>query len=302
MSPAKKNKKYSHKCSPFYKLTTRKKLAKLLYCAEKTLCEMASKSDSLYKEWVEPKKSGAFRLIEAPRVDLKEKQSRIADLLSRIAPPDYLMAPVKKRSYVDNAASHRNARAFRLLDIEDFFPSCKASRVHQFFLKNMHCSPDVAAILTQILTRNGYLPQGSPASPAMAFFAYKRMWEEIHMAVKAANCLLTVYIDDITISGSKIPEKLIWEIKSTLRRHGLRYKPQKERAIIDRPSEITGVIVDPRSASLSLPNRQHRGIYLLRRALADRPSMAEAIRLKNQLRGRLAQAAQVNRHSLQIRS
>ncbi|MEO9604392.1 MAG: RNA-directed DNA polymerase, partial [Lentilitoribacter sp.] len=90
-----------------------------------------------------------MRDINAPIKPLKDVQTRIAVLLSRIAPPDYLFAPVADRSYVDNAAVHRGARSVRLLDIEDFFPSCTINKAIWFFRRGMECAPDVAVILAK---------------------------------------------------------------------------------------------------------------------------------------------------------
>ena len=116
------------------------------------------KNDSkLYSSFFKPKKSGGFRPIDAPRPDLKIIQRRIADLLQRFAQPDFLFAPVPGRSYVDNAARHLNATAFRLLDVEDFFPNCSADRVIWLFRTRLLCPIDVAVILRALVTHNGAL-------------------------------------------------------------------------------------------------------------------------------------------------
>ena len=135
--------------SVFYALHSRAKLAKILFTSEQKINELITASDR-YRNFTKPKKSGGTRAISAPRQDLKRLQARIADLLQRIKPPNFLFAPVSGRSYVDNAALHRGARAFRLLDIEDFFPSCTANRVIWLFSKRMRCSMDVAVILSGI--------------------------------------------------------------------------------------------------------------------------------------------------------
>lgn len=62
-----------------------------------------------------------MRDINAPIPPLKTTQARIADLLRRVAPPDYLFAPVEGRSYVDNASHHIGSRSFRLLGRVDGF-------------------------------------------------------------------------------------------------------------------------------------------------------------------------------------
>ena len=117
--------------SGFHGLKSVHKLAELLFSSIDGLNALAQ-TEKRYRCWDEKKKSEGFRHIEAPDENLKKVQRRISDLLQRIQPPDHLMAPVKRRSYVDNAAAHRGARAFCLLDIEDFFPSCTDKKVFWF--------------------------------------------------------------------------------------------------------------------------------------------------------------------------
>ena len=224
--PKKPEKYHDERDSQFFRLRSRAKLAHLLFISQAKLQKLARKQD-LYFQFKIPKSSGGSREISAPRDDLKAVQTRIADLLQRIAPPDYLFAPVAGRSYVDNAAAHLGACSVRLLDIEDFFPSCTANKVIWFFHKRMQCSPDVAAIIRGIVTHKYSLPQGSPCSPILAYLCYVDMWDEVSRIVENASCTLSVYADDLTISGETVPEAAIWETKKVLRRHGHRYKGQQ---------------------------------------------------------------------------
>ena len=288
---AKKRRKYhDERDSPFFLLKSRAKLADLLFVSQKTLESLASKED-LYFCFQKPKSSGGFREISAPRDDLKVVQRRIADLLQRIAPPDYLFAPVAGRSYVDNAAAHIGARSVRLLDIENFFPSCTANKVIWFFHKRMQCSPDVAAILRGIVTHAGSLPQGSPCSPILAYLCYVDMWEEISRIVTDAGCTLSVYADDLTISGDVVPERAIWEIKRQLYRHGHRYQVSKERSKYGKPVEITGVILKP--SGLYPPNRLHKRLGDVRREFEKARTGQHKSNLCAVVRGREAQMNQI---------
>lgn len=279
--------------SCLYRLANRRKLAKILHLSPQGL-EALAQSEHRYQSWEEEKKSGGTRRIDAPHENLKKVQKRISDLLQRITPPDYLMAPVRQRSYVSNAAAHVGSRAFRLLDIENFFPSCTDKRVYWFFHSVMQCSSDVAAILTKLTTFKGYLPQGSPCSPILAYFAYVDMWEEINAVAKAGGCRLSIYADDITLSGEVIHEHRVWAIKECLFRFGHSYSPRKERSLVDRPADITGVIVA--GEQLLLPNRQHKEMARVRREFGRAKHGRERDYLGRQLRGRNAQAGQITKH------
>ena len=286
----KPNRCYEEHDSPFFRLKSRAKLADLLFVSKAKLQTLANESD-LYFQFSKPKASGGHRIICAPRIDLKKVQKRIADLLQRITPPDYLFAPVAGRSYVNNAAAHRGAHSIRLLDVEDFFPNCTANRAIWFFHKRMECSRDVAAIIRGIVTRDGSLPQGSPCSPILAYLCYVDMWEEIAQIVEFAGGTLSVYADDLTVSGMTIPEVAIWEIKTVLRKHGHRYNARKERSKRLKPAEITGVIL--RHDGLHVPNRQHKALRDLKRQLNETRSRQYKSRLNAQLRGRESQFRQV---------
>ena len=288
--PKKRTKCYAEQDSPFYKLRSKAKLANLLFLNVDKL-KFLAESEDLYFDFPKKKMSGGFRPISAPRADLKIVQKRIADLLQRITPPDYLFAPVCGRSYVDNAKRHLGASSVRHLDIEDFFPSCTANKVIWFFRKRMECSPDVAVLLRGVVTRRGSLPQGSPCSPILAYLCYVDMWEEIERLVGESSCQLSVYADDLTISGEMVPESLIWEIKQILFRHGFRHKRSKERSKIYKPTKITGVILN--GNQLLVPNRQHQRLYQVRQKLKVSRSPEHRRQLKAQLVGRESQFRQI---------
>ena len=288
--PKKHIKYHGEQDSPFYKLRSKAKLANLLFLDVDKLKYLAD-SEDLYVDFPKKKRSGGFRLISAPCAGLKIVQKRIADLLQRITPPDYLFAPVSGRSYVDNATQHLGANSVRTLDIEDFFPSCTANKVIWFFRKRMDCSPDVAVLLRGVVTRHGSLPQGSPCSPILAYLCYVDMWEEIERLVSESGCQLSVYADDLTISGEIVPESLIWDIKKTLFRHGFRHKPRKERSKIKKPAEITGVILQ--GDRLLVPNRQHQKLHEVRKEFKACRSSEHRRKLKEQLEGRESQFRQI---------
>lgn len=287
--------KYPLRDSPFFRLRTKAKLARLLQVSSAQMTRLAE-AENRYIHFQKPKKNGGSRDISAPIPPLKSVQGRIANLLGRITPPDYLFAPVKGRSYVDNAARHVGARSIHLLDIEDFFPSCTIRKVIWFFRSRLECSSDVATILGRIVTENGVLPQGSPCSPILAYFAYIEMWEEIASRVSLEGCTLSVYADDLTISGARVPKAMIWDVKQILRRHGHRHAPLKERARRDRPAEVTGVILN--RCGVTAPNRQRQKLHAVFSKLQDTHSPKIRHGLEMQLRGRKAQMKQIDAGNL----
>jgi len=278
--------------SPFYKLSSKKKLARLLYSSREKIKELSSTEDLYYVFDLPNERTGKIRKISAPRADLKLVQKRIADLLQRVVPPDFLFSPVKGRSYVDNASIHRGANSVCLLDIADFYPSCRQDRVKSFFQHKLKCSADVAAILRNLTCFKTALPQGSPCSPILAFLAYSDMWEELDEIARDQGCVFTAYVDDLTVSGKNVSPSLIWRLKLAMHNYGHRTNKRKERLKYQRPAEITGVVL--RADSLHPPNRQR---LLLAKALEAQRAAAHnadgGTSFDGQVRSRKSQISQI---------
>ncbi len=240
--------------SRLFMLRTRGKLAKLLRITPSELRALELATEQ-YREFERPKKNGiGYRHVENPCRELKRAQARIARALGGITPPDFLFCPVKRRCYVTNAAAHRNNRVIQCLDIQKFFPNTPQQRVFWFFRKVMHCNRDMAGLLAKLACYQGYLPTGSPLSPIMAYFAFYDLWAEIATFCKERGYTFTVYIDDVTVSGPRVPRADMWEIRQMIHRRGL--IAHKAKTYVDRPAEITGVIL--REGKLEAPFRQHQ--------------------------------------------
>ncbi|QHQ34519.1 reverse transcriptase family protein [Algicella marina] len=299
---------YHLKDSPFFRLRSRKQLAELLRVSANTLDEISHRSDLYVRRWKHkklkdhergawlkqpppPEKAESYRPIDIPDVQLKAMQKRIGDLLGRVKAPEFLFSPVKGRSYVENAAHHKESKAFWLLDVADYFPSCSANNVAHFFHRVLECSRDVTAVLVHLVTLNECLPQGSPCSPILAYYSNSHVWLAVEELVKARDCKLSLYADDITISGDVVPKALIWDIKKLIFGNGLRLKDSKEVSLINAPADITGVIV--KEGGTHLPNRQLKMIAELKQLRARTTNPKLRGRLDEQISGRLSQRKQV---------
>jgi hypothetical protein len=272
-------KSYALERSPFYGLQSRSKLAGLLFVSRKELKRLSG-DEHLYKHFHVKKKDKSLRPVDDPRRELKVVQRRIAELLARIMPPDFLFCPVKRRSHVGNAQQHRNGRVVHSLDVKKYFPNTPSRRVYWFFRTVMGCSKDVAAALAKVACCDGYLPTGSPLSPIMAYYAHMDIWEEVARIAREHGCVVTVYIDDMTLSGAKVARALVWEIKQVIHGGGLRY--HKEKRAVDRRCEVTGVVL--RDGEMLVANRHRDKLRKLKQA-KDRERRPEA---NKSLMGQLA--------------
>lgn len=287
---------YSLDQSPFYKLRTRKKLAGLFGRTtaeiDKILDQIVDVTPIYRERTIETKKPNGkikVRLTQEPRGSLRAIHERAKRLLSQITPPGFLFCPVKRRSYVGNAAVHAGSAEIRTVDVKDYFTSTLSRHVFWFFNTVMQCEPDVAAIIAQILTVNGHVPTGSPVSPILCFYAFYDMWHEIAEIASAQGCKITVYMDDLTVSGPVVPEWLMWDIRKKIHSRNLSY--HKERRFTGGFGEVTGVVL--RNGRTVLPNRQRQRAHEIATQIRDLPDGKDRQQLQRRLTGLRAQRRQV---------
>ena len=127
-----KNKSYTLKDSPFYNLSTKKALAKLLYISLSDTKRISDISNyNVFQLGELPKQ----REIQAPKLELNIIHTRIASLLVRIKSPDYLHSGIKKRSYISNAKEHIGDFPVLTMDIRKFYSSTSKKSIFNFFKK-----------------------------------------------------------------------------------------------------------------------------------------------------------------------
>lgn len=284
-------KRHPLRSSKLFRLRSRRNLAALLGLSERDLQAALLLERPYNQRQTEIERNGKIKVrdIQEPRGALRPIHERMKALLSRIEPPDFLFCPVKGRSYVSNATCHLSGQQVWTLDIKAYFPSTPTARVYWFFNKVMECSSDVSIILARLLTVEGHLATGSQVSPILSFFAFYDMWNNIAGLVQQAGCILSVYMDDVTVSGPSVSGSLIWDIKRQIRSRGLCY--HKEKKFIGGVAEVTGVLL--RNGRAMIPNRQHRKAHMLRVKLSETINVEEAILLSQRLNGLISQRKQI---------
>lgn len=231
------------------------------------------------------------RDIQAPIRWMAAVHRTIADLLGRIELPDYVFSQ-KGRSYTDNARQHLGRHPVIKADIHRFYPSITRTMVFRTFVHDFQCAADVADRLADICCyRQEHLPTGSPLSGRLAFFAARKLFDDIHNLAQAHGCTLTVYVDDITLSGSKANRKLLAEVHRLIVRHGLLFKASKSRTFAaNSPKNVTGTMIV--EDELRLPNERHRRLHDARKALRTADG-DQRIVLQREVKGREQEAAQL---------
>ena len=281
----KANSQYPIQDSRLYKIAGKGQLESLLNIRLEHIGRLLSPDN--YRVWINENN----REIQQPINWLGTVHKRIGDLLSRIETPEYVYSQ-KGRSYVDNARQHTGNVPLGKTDISKFYPSTTRQMVWRMFTEDFKCAKDIADILADICCyQQKHLPTGSPLSGRIAFFAARPMFDEIYETAKKTNNKMTLYVDDITLSGQGVTKTLMSDIRKTVRRHGLKTKNSKTKTFAANSSKpITGTVVV--GEEVRLPNPRHKKIWETRRALRNATG-SEIKRLLKSLNGRLQEAKQV---------
>ena len=252
-------KKYDITQCALYKCSNKKRLERFLLLEPGCLKCVAE--DIKYHSFSIPKKDGSEREITAPDKELKRIQKRILVLLSKVIKPDWLISSQKGKSYIDNGKAHQNSKYCLTMDVKSFYPNCSREYVYQFFIKKLKTSPDVAKILTDIVTYDQQVPTGCPTSQIIAYYAYEDMVEEVNCIAKQNNCIFTLYVDDMTFSSSLPfdPHKIRDTVNSVLLKYGHKLKVSKTKYYSPKDFKlITGVAVTPDNELKTSNNLQNK--------------------------------------------
>lgn len=213
-----------------------------------------------YRQHSIPKRSsrrkGEVRVVFEPASEeLKLVHKIIArrlTLYARQADPSF-PAPCslgyrQKKSIKDNAEPHCGADLLLRADIRDFFPTVSQARVEGLLVR-LRIPEHSAAILARLLCLDGHLTPGLSASPLMANLACHGLDGRLDALAKKHNAKYTRYADDISISGSSLPDRaaIAFELES----EGFALSDRKFR--ITKPGQahyVTGL-------SVSDGNRPH---------------------------------------------
>ena len=208
-----------------------------------------------------PKSSGSVRLIEAPKPWLKKLQRQIlTEILDKVPPHPAAHGFVKARSVKTFIAPHVGQRVVLRMDLRDFFPTFSGARIQTFF-RVLGYPESVADLLggicTNVTPRNvwtdpaaigvdplqlyelrtlyarPHLPQGAPASPALANVCTYRADCRLTGLAQSAGAQYTRYADDLAFSGGEAfdqrVERFSTHVAAILLEEGLQVNHRKTR-------------------------------------------------------------------------
>lgn len=278
--------------SPFYKLSTKKKLADFLGLELRNLFDITKEVDNSYKTFV----LGSGHLVKHPlfyrkprevqqlKPRLERVHKRIYELLKRIETPNYLHSATKGKSYATNASAHakETSEMSYNVDIKQFYQNVRQVAIFDFFARTMLCSRDVAFILSSLCSYKGIIPTGSCLSPLLSFFVNQKMFDALHDLAINNSLVMTVYVDDVVFSGVLISENVAYKIDSTVK--SFRYHPHKQKLFKrNQVKIITGLAIN--RGVISVPQRRLAKLRILINTLRNSINKDERVKLGNALLG-----------------
>lgn len=204
--------------------------------------------------------SGAIRVLEAPKLELRTMQRRLLDEVVSLVPPHDaargFRAGGSVRSY---AAPHAGRPVVLRLDLEAFFASVTVARVYGIWRTAGYPEPVahcLAGLMTSVLPLSAWrrvpkpaddlldahwrlgrrlaaphLPQGAPTSPAIANLVAFRL--DVRLTALAASWggRYTRYADDLAFSGDRGwgtgTSRLLDAVEVIVQDEGFRLNPRK---------------------------------------------------------------------------
>jgi hypothetical protein len=238
-------------------LTSKRRVAQFLKCAVGDLPLL--QSDEHYNVFTDK-----GRQIEEPIGLKKRAHEAFFKELKTEETPDWLYS-CKGKSYIMNAQAHSFVNAYVLkVDIRKFYRNCDKKHVFQFFKDRRYyaLAGDIAGIISDILTFEGHIPTGSPASQLVAFWSYYDCFSEISRFAQANGVTFSLYVDDMVFSSENhIKENFLYTLSKILNRYMLELNEKKIKRYLPNENKlITGVIITP-CGTLDVPNKQRKKVY-----------------------------------------
>lgn len=208
----------------------------------------------MYKRFAIPKRSGGYRVIEAPNEELKARQLWIKkNIVDKMPVSNFAKGFKKNCSIYDNAVKHVGKELVINIDIKDFFPTIKYNQIYKLY-RYIGYTNQVAHLLTKLCTNEkNVLPQGAPTSPPLSNMVLLKLDKRLSSLAASIGCEYTRYADDITFSGEKRIKSILSIVIKIINDEGFKINNSKLRfQYANQRQEVTGLIVNKK---VSLPSK-----------------------------------------------
>ncbi len=243
--------RYELNCSPLAQKPTQKQLAELVGLKKSNLQNLATHKDKyIIRRSVEI--NGKLRNLAYPFGKLRAVHEKFKFHLNKIKQPEYLYSPRKGRAQRDNALFHTGQTQYLKIDIKQFYPSTTSEHIFRWAKYEMGMQDDVAGLFTQLVTVDGKSSFGSPLTPVLTTLVHRQIFDCIAEECRKRGLRISLWVDDINISGNFVPGLLVDKIRDVVRSHGLkthkiRYSTGSRNVIITGLRVRGNVIDAPRT-------------------------------------------------------
>lgn len=226
--------------SALYRVNSKKRLSEILFISRAELATLITDDDKnkLYNCYLNEK----GRLIQQPKGLMYKLHNRVANLLSRIATPEYIQYSKKGLSHITNASIHVNSKQVITFDIKSYYLSINRESIQRFFREELECEIDIAFILSKLCTLDEALPTGSQISNYLCNLVNLAMFDEMNSLASKFGMNFSVYADDITISGDNLNPSHLNTMRKIIERYGYCIKDEKTRIFkTNETALVTGI-------------------------------------------------------------
>lgn len=222
-----------------------KHFALLIGIAVSDLSKILFVEERFYSTGKIPKKSGGYRELDMPSLELKYIQRWVLDnILEKIQISEYAIGFRKNKSILDNAKIHVNKHCVVNMDVQDFFPTISYEQVYRIF-SYFGYTKEVSFVLAKLCTFDGHLPQGSPASPCISNIVCLKLDARLGALAKKYEADYSRYADDITFSSKKDVKSIVRPVVSIVKDEGFSINDKKTRILYPHQrQEVTGLLVN----------------------------------------------------------
>ncbi|MED4354325.1 retron St85 family RNA-directed DNA polymerase [Schinkia azotoformans] len=231
------------------------------------LLKVSNSQSLFYRYFRISKKNGGYRKIAEPLPNLKLIQRWILEeILNKYKVSEFAKAYRKNVSLRENAKFHRKQSKVLSLDIKDFFGSIKHIEVFYLF-KTLGYPREVSAMLANICTLKGSLPQGAITSPAISNIIMKVIDKRLAGYAIKNKIRYTRYADDLTFSGDFDEGRLIKFVEEVLKSKGFELNNKKTRVRFQHQrQEVTGVVVNEKiQATREMRKNLRKNMYYIKK-------------------------------------
>jgi hypothetical protein len=267
--------------SPLYRLGRHIDLAKVLRLTPKRMTSIIVRRSALYR-FSDEEIDGKQRSLAVPINEMRTLHERLKDLLGRIVLPPYLHCPRRGKSAAKNALVHLGAQVVVKLDVKQFYPSTTDEHVFQFFRRRLGMVEDVAGRLTKLCTINGKVAFGSPLSPILCALVHDDLFGRVATRCERDDDVLSLWVDDLTISGNNVSQSLVRDIRRLIASKGLKTH-KSQRSTRRRGIVVTGTFIGKDGPAPA--NKSHLKMKEKLRALENETDSAMRLSLIRSLLG-----------------